>query len=224
MSSHQNHITAVREFMQAFGQETPKEPLVDSSPPPLEVRRLRAKLILEEALEAVRALGFLPTFIDNEMEYAAEITMDEIEFKDKFYSYNFIECLDALCDLDYVGPSGTAVALGISEELYERAFKLVHESNMRKLWTTAEVFNLGVLAENLEGASAGFRTMYYLKGKTPTEIIGHYFVVCVRGMKEGFSMRTSNKIDHCWLVKDKSGKVIKSPSWQKPNLEGLLDA
>lgn len=186
MSSHQNHITAVREFMQAFGQETPKEPLVDSSPPPLEVRRLRAKLILEEALEAVRALGMLPLL--NTTEASEEIDIDYVIFGEKAYDYNFIEVLDALCDLDYVGQSGTAVALGIDEELYEKAFQLVHESNMRKLWTYEEILTVKFDNYNFKKILDG------------------------------------GPNDKIWSVTDIDGKKIKSPSWQKPNLEGLLDA
>ena len=39
----------VRDWMSAFGQETPDKPGI----PSLEVRKLRAKLILEEALETI---------------------------------------------------------------------------------------------------------------------------------------------------------------------------
>jgi len=169
--------------MQAFGQETPDK--VQLTAPDVKIRTLRAKLILEEALEAVRALGVIPVWEAAYGHY--EVTMDEIEFEDDVFNYNLVEILDALCDLEYVGPAGTSVALGISEELFEKAFKLVHESNMKKLWTEEEV-----VPQLFE--SKGYK----------------YF------------QATFDKRPYLYLVKDKSGKVIKSPSFQKPNLEGLL--
>jgi len=48
------HYNRIKEFMKLAGQDTPKKPIEPSS----EIRKLRAKLILEEALETISALGF----------------------------------------------------------------------------------------------------------------------------------------------------------------------
>lgn len=48
------HQLRIEEFMRAAGQCVPRNPLV----PPMEIRRLRAELILEEAIETIYALGF----------------------------------------------------------------------------------------------------------------------------------------------------------------------
>jgi predicted HAD superfamily Cof-like phosphohydrolase len=48
------HQKRVEEFMRLAKQEVPEEPTL----PPRNIRLLRAKLILEEALETIRGLGF----------------------------------------------------------------------------------------------------------------------------------------------------------------------
>src|SRR6185436_12973045 len=58
MTNEQNQV---KQFMTSFGQEVPNKPTI----PSLEVRKLRAKLILEEALETIRdGLGIDVIFDD----------------------------------------------------------------------------------------------------------------------------------------------------------------
>lgn len=52
--SQSTHQRRVEEFMKLVGQDLPAKPVI----PSLEVRRLRATLILEEALETIKGLGF----------------------------------------------------------------------------------------------------------------------------------------------------------------------
>lgn len=143
MANNKNNIDTVKQFMLAFNQEVPAPLAYKDTVPPIAIRRLRAKLILEEALEAVKALGFgtcisFPEYSqeqDDKLVYAGNVQA-EFQIKDiileELYEYNFIECLDALVDLDYVASSGTSVALGISSELYDKAFALIHTNNMSK--------------------------------------------------------------------------------------------
>lgn len=55
------HQQRVEEFMRKAEQEIPDAPCIPSE----EVRLLRAKLILEEAVETVEALGFFVTMTDD---------------------------------------------------------------------------------------------------------------------------------------------------------------
>ncbi len=112
----------VREFMQLFGQETPEKPSIPSR----EIRRLRAKLILEEAQELCEALGF-------------EVELDMYEgSEDNLYEYgnpNLSLIADGLADLHYVAYCGTAIACGLD---MKPIFQEVHRSNMSKMWTVDE--------------------------------------------------------------------------------------
>ena len=122
-------------------QECPKEPMI----PSIEVCRLRAKLILEEALETIEALGF-----DTSAIYQALIDIS-YEFSIKLKEPNLIDIADGLADLHYVGYCGTALACGID---MERVFNKVHQNNMSKLWTTQELkeFN-SMYPDNLNASS-----------------------------------------------------------------------
>jgi predicted HAD superfamily Cof-like phosphohydrolase len=122
-TSYQN----VKQFMTVMEQEVPSK-VCD---PGFAVRHLRAKLILEEALETVRALGFGPLFNNMEVE------MKDLHFEE-LYEFNFEEVFDGLLDSDYVGLQGTSIALGLSEEQVQKGIEEVHKSNMSKLWTNYE--------------------------------------------------------------------------------------
>jgi len=113
----------VRDWMVKFGQETHNN---NPTIPSLEVRKLRAKLILEEALETVKGLGF---DIDegnlvHDLLHVATIVKP-----------NLIEIADGIAD-SLVVQLGTAVACGID---IEPVFEEVMRSNDSKLWTNKEV-------------------------------------------------------------------------------------
>ena len=112
-------FSKVKEFMQVFGQETPDKPTI----PSLKIRKLRAKLILEEALEEIDALGLC-------VEGQCDIVESNIE-------PDLVLIADGLADSHYVGYLGTAIACGINN--MDEIFDEVHRSNMAKLWTDKEV-------------------------------------------------------------------------------------
>lgn len=120
-----SHYNKVKDWMTKFGQATPNKPAI----PEFAVRKLRAKLILEEALETIKALGF-------------EVMGNNIE---ELHEPNLVEVVDGLCDLHYVAFCGTSIALGLSEAQMNAAFEEVHRSNMSKLWTDNEVQYAGFI-------------------------------------------------------------------------------
>lgn len=195
MTSEQNNV---REWMQAFGQETPEKPII----PSLEVRKLRAKLILEEALETCKALGFDPDdghLVDDMLDIA---TIVEPSLK---------EIADGCEDLKVV-TEGTLVACGLVKTIYcdkmdkDPLFDEVMRSNWSKMWTTDEVNKRGVVTD---GDSEAFDA---------TAIIGQDTL----GDEEGWTYKAVEGTNK-WLVKDSNGKVIKSPSYSPANLEPIIE-
>lgn len=106
----------VREFYLKLGAPT------CPAPPAFRDAMLRARLILEEAMET--AVGLVGT--------TAAISVAQ-DFMKKEYTRgdrrpDLVEAVDGLCDLTYV-TYGTAEALGVDLEPH---FDVVHEANMQK--------------------------------------------------------------------------------------------
>lgn len=112
------HYKSVRKFMEEAKQACPDKPTI----PDEETRLLRAKLILEEALETVNALGFEVTQI------ISETTKDEWRFDPEFDA-DLEQIIDGCCDLKVV-TTGTLIACGIPDEY---AQKLVDGNNLDKI-------------------------------------------------------------------------------------------
>lgn len=110
----QLQLLQVAAFMRTFGQPVHLAPVDTITPSEL---RLRDKLNVEEYDE------FLDAFVDDAISDALAV--------DK------VAALDALCDRLYI-LLGDANTLGLAF-LLPAAFRRVHESNMTKLWTTAEM-------------------------------------------------------------------------------------
>jgi predicted HAD superfamily Cof-like phosphohydrolase len=110
MPKESKHYRRVKDFMQKAKQATPSHPTV----PSLEVRKLRARLILEEALETVTALGFAPS-----------AGIDLVQNDD---TINLVEVVDGCCDVMVV-TTGTLIACGIPDVAVLRA---VDENNLAK--------------------------------------------------------------------------------------------
>ncbi len=182
VNKKQTPYQQVHEFMTTFGQEVPAKPCI----PSLDIRKLRAKLILEEALETIDALGF--NIVKNSSrgkrwnEWIPE-TVKDLSVEESSKEPNLTSLIDGLCDLDYVSRCGTAIACGITEEVLNKAQNEVHRSNMSKLWTQKEIDALAPCLYSYE--------------------------------------KISNN-EHCYLVKNPDGKVIKSPSYSPANLEQFL--
>jgi predicted HAD superfamily Cof-like phosphohydrolase len=108
------HQKRVEELMRRAGQAVPTKPGI----PSLEVRRLRAKLILEEAMETIEALGF-------EVEQIApggELKLSE------YGEPNLVEIVDGCADIIVV-TTGTLSAHGVADEAI---LKAVDENNLGK--------------------------------------------------------------------------------------------
>ena len=111
------HYDRIKSFMQKVGQDTPEGAVV----PDEKTRILRAKLILEEALETVDALG-------------VHVHIEGIEIVEEGLEYsgggeiNLQEVADGCADISVV-TMGTLIAFGIDDEpLLEE----VDASNLRK--------------------------------------------------------------------------------------------
>ncbi len=95
------HQKRVDEFMRLANQELPITPVM----PGAAVRKLRANIILEEALETIQGLGFTVTLRPFDNSFGLEETC----------APNLIEAVDGCCDLRVV-TTGTLSALGVSDE------------------------------------------------------------------------------------------------------------
>lgn len=179
----------VRDWMIKFGQETHNN---NPTIPSLEVRKLRAKLILEEALETIAGLG-LESILDLEHSGSGEVKIDGIIFMEPPESIgaNIEEIADGIAD-SLVVLLGTAVACGID---IKPVFDEVMRSNNSKLW----------MEEDLENK--------FPKGISQAKENNHYPTL-VEEQPEGCTA--------IFLVKNKDGKVIKSPSYSPANITPLL--
>lgn len=108
----------VKRFHEKFGHPISNKPTAGH----VDLRALRVKLILEEALEFAEACGFEPNF-----SYPSEggVNIDLVVTGEP----NLVEMADALGDLDYV-VQGANIAFGIPSE---EVFAEIHASNMSKL-------------------------------------------------------------------------------------------
>lgn len=141
-----NEQKQVRHFMAMFVQETPNTPIIPSS----KVIHLRAKLILEEALETIWAMGLAvrisdPVAATTHFWLRGPEDLDRVKFF-HFQNPNINLIADGLADLHYVGYCGTGVAFGID---MEPKFQKVHEKNMAKFWTEEEVKRLNDSTERI---------------------------------------------------------------------------
>lgn len=121
------HHSRVREFMEKAGQELPTTIRI----PTEEVRLLRARLILEEALETIEELG-VEVYLNYNKGYEPDLVIDNVVFEAPEGRYAYLEgILDGCCDLKVV-TEGTLIALGLTEEECAQAQEIVDESNLSK--------------------------------------------------------------------------------------------
>lgn len=130
------HEQRVREMMNGFGQFGPDKPTV----PDEKTRRLRCKLILEEALEFIKAAGFDVVIANPCRSATLPVTDYSHEPSDQIGSYTFqstgsapdlVEMADGIADISVV-TVGTAIACGIA---IEPLLQLVDENNLLKIAT-----------------------------------------------------------------------------------------
>lgn len=111
----------VKEFMVQRNQYHPGTGLS------LETRLLRARLIMEEAMETVKALGVNMEVTDYDGE-SLDLSFSDITFNDRRFTSEISDIIDGCCDLQYV-TLGTLVALDEPDLPYTDE---VHASNMSK--------------------------------------------------------------------------------------------
>lgn len=113
------HMARIREFMVKARQDTPEAPVI----PDAEIRRLRARLILEEAFETVEALG-VDVSIDTEPGDYAQNSIPiskwlrakcKLRYGDsKVALPNLKEVVDGCADISVV-TIGTLIAFGVRD-------------------------------------------------------------------------------------------------------------
>ncbi len=114
------HFHRVTDFMLRAKQECPLVPTM----PTEKVRELRAKLILEEALETIKALGFAVRMeSDNNLVQMSEIALDSC------YKPDLVEVVDGCADISVV-TVGTLIACGVKDE---PVLECVDANNIMKL-------------------------------------------------------------------------------------------
>jgi len=112
MGDHQERVTR---FMLRAGQEVPSKISIPSE----EVRRLRAKLILEEAEETIIALGYnIYEGEDGELHVR----------RHPYLQPNLVEIIDGVADLSVVN-IGTSIACGVD---IRPILKAVDQNNLDK--------------------------------------------------------------------------------------------
>lgn len=120
------HQKRIEKFMRLAEQDVPCEP---TEPSP-EVRLLRAKLIFEEAMETITALG-VDVMIDEMRGQQGPVALYEGNHKlvvNPRRKFNMIEVADGCADVSVV-TIGTLSACGIADK---PLLKEVDESNLRK--------------------------------------------------------------------------------------------
>jgi predicted HAD superfamily Cof-like phosphohydrolase len=100
------HQSLVKEFMIKAGQNVSDKPTI----PTREIRLLRARLIMEECLEAIEALGV--NIEDGEIP----IVFDCMHFYVINDDINLTEVAKELADISVVAEAGTGIACGIDME------------------------------------------------------------------------------------------------------------
>ena len=118
------HYERVRQFMQKVGQETPSVPVI----PDEKTRLLRAKLILEEAIETINALG-VEVRLRSEEGQAGVVTVEPHELA--FAITGEVDLggvVDGCADISVV-TIGTLIAFGVDDE---PVLEEVDEANLRK--------------------------------------------------------------------------------------------
>ena len=117
-----NHWRRVRQFMSLAKQGTPASPIWPSSQTAL----LRARLILEEAIETIEALGIRAT-ISTAYEKKVPLVNHTLHFE-KVRDPDLAGIVDGCCDLSVV-TIGTLIACGVPDTPF---IELVDENNLEK--------------------------------------------------------------------------------------------
>ena len=102
-----NHQVRIEKFMELAGQKVPKNPTL----PDFDTRKLRAKLILEEAIETISALGFCVCIDGKVLLNKDNVELSIIHNKECSVAEIAHECADLS-----VVTIGTISACGVADE------------------------------------------------------------------------------------------------------------
>lgn len=121
----QEHINNVKTFMERAGQNVPKKITI----PDEKTRLLRAKLVIEEALEMCEALGvaIYPKSEDDRLKSNNDLNF----YIDSDNEPNLVEIADAAVDILWVSVSGPMIDIGCVDKLQECVAE-VDRSNLSK--------------------------------------------------------------------------------------------
>lgn len=117
--------------MRLAGQDTPQAPVE----PPKNIRILRAKLLMEETLETVKALGVDICLVtsggnDNDIRNIKSLIEceNELNYRTGTYPFDMVEVADGCADVSVI-TYGTLVSCGITDK---GLLELVDENNLSK--------------------------------------------------------------------------------------------
>lgn len=97
--------------------------------PSLEIRKLRASLMLEETLETIKAMGLCVEAGGRRIGMTGGFSVDGISIEQSREPADLVEVADGLADVHVVGPCGTASAFGIA---LAPIYKIVAGNNLLK--------------------------------------------------------------------------------------------
>ncbi len=150
-----NELQDVKEFMTTFGQEVPKFPSILDK----ETINLRINTILEELCELNQAAG---GNIDDLVDRI--ITIEKPKYKDKPATYDIVEILDALIDLEYF-VKGSVLAFGL-KETYVKGWRIVHKNNMTKAFDKSKLEDAEFYNKTVEQyPNVPFITIHHVEDK-----------------------------------------------------------
>ncbi len=124
MKNTSDHYDRVAEFMRLAKQKLPDSPTMPSE----KVRQLRAKLILEEALETIHALGFTVVLVARGSGRLRPLGLEELSVELP-HKPNLIQIADGCADIMVV-TTGTLISAGIPDKPLQ---ELVDQNNLDKL-------------------------------------------------------------------------------------------
>jgi predicted HAD superfamily Cof-like phosphohydrolase len=118
------HKSRVREMMQGYGQSTPEELTMPSA----STRKRICSLLLEEVFELIEACG-----LDVTDDLYRKLHYPNLKiYPVSGVKPNFIEMVDALCDISVVTHGGTN-GLGISYMVWRNLLREVDQNNLLKI-------------------------------------------------------------------------------------------
>ena len=119
------HYSRVKKLNAKIDPKTVPEKITMPSP---EVRELRARLILEEAIETIEGLGFDVELPDDYDRGLQPVTIEQVVFTPREEGPDMVGIADGCADLSVV-TIGTLVASGIPDK---RLLELVDNNNLDK--------------------------------------------------------------------------------------------